>query len=156
VKRSTTWAIGGAAALLLLRARTAGAGEVSGMPDPVGGFSPKVQRFAEAIAYAEGYYAGGNPIPRRLNNPGDLKVSSVPSIGKDPGGHLHFATIEDGWLALHRQLQLIIDGKSRVYTLDMTLDQMAKKYAEWSSNWARNVATRLGVSETARLRDLLT
>ena len=118
-------------------------------------YSSKVHRMAEAIAYAEGFYAPGNPIPRRLNNPGDLKISSVPNIGKDAAGHLHFATPEDGWLALYRQLQLIINGRSSVYTLDMTIDQMAARYAESNEAWATNVARRLNVAPSTRLRDVL-
>lgn len=122
--------------------------------DPPGGYSPNVTRFANAIARAEGYGIAG-AIPTRLNNPGNLKASSVPSIGADANGHLHFATIEDGWRALYRQIQLIIDGKSRVYTLDMTIADMARKYAGWSDNWMRNVATALNVSTTTKLRDVL-
>jgi hypothetical protein len=118
-------------------------------------YSAKIRAFAEAIAYAEGYYAPGNPIPRRLNNPGDLKISSVPNIGKDASGHLHFATAEDGWLALYRQLQLIINGRSSVYTLDMTIAQMGARYAEANDNWVTNVTRRLGVTPQTRLRDVL-
>lgn len=154
MKRQAAIALG-AAALLLLRARTAEGGEMSTDPGPVE-YSPQVKAFAEAIAYAEGYYAPGNPTPRRLNNPGDLKISSVPNIGKDQYGHLHFATAADGWLALWRQLQLIIDGKSRVYTLDMTIAQMGAKYAEAGGVWANNVAARLNVTTAHKLRQLLT
>jgi hypothetical protein len=119
-------------------------------------YSAQVRRMAEAIAYAEGYYAPGNPIPRRLNNPGDVKISSVPNIGKDQYGHLHFATPEDGWLALYRQLQLIINGRSSVYTLDMTIEQMGKRWAEANTAWTTNVSTKLGVPATTTLRSVLT
>ncbi|OFW99444.1 MAG: hypothetical protein A3E78_04280 [Alphaproteobacteria bacterium RIFCSPHIGHO2_12_FULL_63_12] len=145
----------GAGVLVVTRAATAAQDDdrpAEGFPVT---YSNQIRRFADAIAYAEGFYAAGNPIPRRLNNPGDLKASAVPSIGKDASGHLEFATIADGWEALHRQLWLIVVGKSRVYTLDMTLEQMGAKYAE-GPTWASNVAQRLGCGRTATLRSLLT
>jgi hypothetical protein len=70
-------------------------------------------------------------------------------------GHTIFATPEEGWRALYRQLQLIIDGKSNVYRLDMTIAEMSSKYAEWSVNWAKNVSARLGVPVSTPIRDLL-
>jgi hypothetical protein len=144
---------------LLLLARRAGAETTgNGMPDPIQ-FSDRVQRFAEAVAYAEGWYAPGDTVPKRLNNPGDLKISSVRNIGKDPQGHLHFASPADGWLALHRQIQLIVDGRSRVYTLDMSINDMGARYAPPTAGtgaWANNVADRLNVSPSTRLRDVLT
>lgn len=118
-------------------------------------FSEGIRDFAVAIATAEGFYIRGT-IPQRLNNPGDLKASSVPSIGKDAHGHLEFRSAADGWLALHRQLQLIVEGRSRVYTLDMTIAQMAARYAEGSAAWSANVTRVLGVPATTKLRALLT
>jgi len=146
-------AVGG---LVVLRGRAA-ATDTTEMqtPDPVD-FAPGIKRMAEAIAYAEGYYGPGDPVPRRLNNPGDLKASSVPAIGTDTAGHLHFATIELGWLALYRQLQLIVDGRSRVYKLDDTIATMGQRYAPPNPViWAGNVAGRLRVPTSVRLRDVL-
>lgn len=122
--------------------------------DPPSGYSEKVMAFARAIAKAEGYGIA-NAIPTRLNNPGDLKISAVPSIGADASGHLRFATAEDGWRALYRQVQLIVDGRSRVYTLDMTIAQMGERYAEGSWNWTRNVTDALAVRPETRLREVL-
>lgn len=133
-----------AAALLLMAKKAGGAPSVN---------ADRVQRFAEAIAYAEGYRPG--TLPYRNNNPGDLKVSAVPSVGKDAQGHLIFATPEDGWRALRRQIEIIIEGRSSVYTLDMTIKAMGEKYAEWASNWSSNVAGKLGVSESVSLRSVL-
>lgn len=144
------WIIGGAAAALLLMAK--------GKPAAAGlVVDAKVQRLSEAIAYAEGFYTAGS-VPQRNNNPGDLKISSVPNVGADKAGHLIFKTPEDGWLALRRQIELIAQGRSGVYTkgLDTTIAEMAAKYAEWSGNWARNVSSRLGVSEGTTLRAVLT
>jgi hypothetical protein len=117
-------------------------------------YSQAVQRMAQAIARAEGYYLVGS-VADRLNNPGNLKKSSVPSIGADTSGHLQFASKNDGWEALFRQLQLIVDGRSRVYTLDMTIAQMAARYAESNLAWASNVARGLGVPVTTVLRDIM-
>lgn len=130
-------------------------------------YSRAIRSFADAVAFAEGFYASASTIPRRLNNPGDLKISSVPSMGADAQGHLRFATLEMGWEALHRQLYLIVSGRSNVYNglaadlglesaLDLTIAQMATKYAEGSANWARNVADRLGVPVSTALRVVLT
>jgi hypothetical protein len=122
--------------------------------DPPGGYSEAIRRMARAIAYAEGHGLA-NAIPTRLNNPGDLKASSVPAIGRDDAGHLQFATLEDGWLALYRQLYLIVTGRSRVYTLDMTIAEMGARYAEGSGNWVKNVSARLAMSPDTPLRDVL-
>lgn len=146
--------VGGAAAAVLLMARTAG----SSSPAAAGAVvAAKVQRLAEAIAWAEGFYTAGS-VPQRNNNPGDLKISSVASVGADKSGHLIFKTAEDGWRALRLQLELIAAGRSSVYTkgLNTTISEMASHYAEWSGNWSHNVAARLGVTEGTTLRAVLT
>lgn len=141
------WILGGVTVAVLLMAKKTGAGGTVDAPN-------KVQRFAEAVAYAEGFRPG--TLAWKNNNPGDLKISSVPSIGKDAQGHLMFATPEDGWRALRLQLGYIVTGQSSVYTLDMTIRTMGTKYAEWSGNWSKNVASKLGVSEDTTLRAVLT
>lgn len=138
------WIVGGAAALVFAMKGKAGDGYVS---------VEKVQRFAEAIAYAEGYRPG--TLPYKNNNPGDLKASDVANVGKDAAGHLIFATPEDGWRALRLQVEKIILGRSR-YTLDMTIAELAAGYAQWAGNWSSNVAAKLGVTETTTLRAVLT
>lgn len=143
------WVLGAGAVAALLVMKGKAGGSSAGVAD-----AGKVQRFAEAIAYAEGYKPGA--LPYTNNNPGDLKNSSVRAVGADAQGHLIFATPADGWEALRRQLELIVSGRSAVYRLEMSIRQMGAKYAEWSSNWSRNVASRLGVSEDTPLRALLT
>jgi hypothetical protein len=138
--------MGAAAAAVLLMA---------GKQNPSAAVNPaKVQRFAEAIARAEGWNVSGSR-PRRNHNPGNVKVSAIPSVGKDADGHLIFGSDEDGWAALRRQVELIITGRSR-YSLDNTIAELAKGYAEWSGNWARNVSSALGVTEGTTLRAVLT
>ena len=119
-------------------------------------YSQQVQRFAQAIAWAEGYYSrNAQVIPRKNHNPGDLKLSSVPNVGSDAQGHLIFATDGDGWEALHRQVQLIVDGRSLVYNLNMTIAEMGAKYAEGSANWTANVCKQLRVPADTVLREVL-
>ena len=83
---------------------------------------------AHAIATAEGYFAAGphngHSLPYSLNNPGDLEASSVPYNGK-VAGKCRFNTVDDGWLALARELNLIESGKSHVYSPQRTLAQFA-------------------------------
>ena len=129
--------------------------EAMAVIDPPGGYSAAIVRFAQAIAFAEGFGIPGT-VPTRLHNPGDLKASSVPSVGADAQGHLRFASDADGWLALYRQLALIVAGRSRVYTLEMTIAQMGTRYAGDSANWTANVARALAVPPTTTLREMLT
>lgn len=116
--------------------------------------SSTTQRIAQAIAYAEGFYRGdgslnGNAKPVRYNNPGDLS---------DATGIRQFATLEEGWNALYRQIDLILSGSSRVYDADMTIAEMAALYTAdgpvASAAWARTVAGKLGVSPNTKLSEV--
>ena len=116
-----------------------------------------VDRLAQAIAKAEGFYMHGS-IPNRCNNPGDLKVVKdyryPGEIGVCKGGHAKFRTQADGWKALEHQLNKIMDGTSR-YTVNMSLQEIGKKYAQNYRVWAKNVAHNLGVEPTAYLWEIL-
>ena len=108
---------GGGALLALALARRGAPGDALGqVPMPS---NLDVSKFAEAIARAEGWYAAGPTIPKRANNPGNLKA------GDHGGGTINgitiFATPADGWTALRRQLLLIFEGRSSFYTATMTL-----------------------------------
>jgi len=117
--------------------------------------SQGVRLFARAIAFAEGYGVPG-AIPTIRNNPGDLKLPA------DGGAISTFPTPTDGWLALYRQLKIIIEGRSSFYVLDMTIAQMAERWtATERSAWAANVVTYLQraglpVTSSTRLREVLT
>ena len=115
------------------------------------------QALAGAIARAEGFYQRGT-IPNRCNNPGDLKVVAgwryPGQVGVCKGGHVHFKTAADGWAALMHQLDKIIDGTSR-YTVNMTLNQIARKYAANYRVWAHNVAHNLDVTPNTYLWEIL-
>jgi hypothetical protein len=104
----------------------------------------KIKRIAEAIAKAEGYGVPG-ATPTVRNNPGDLK---------GPDGEIRwFATAEEGWNALYRQVAMMFTGESRYYRPDMTIAEIARIYTGESTymNWANNVARFLGVTPETRL-----
>lgn len=120
-----------------------------------------IRQLARAIARAEGFYVAGS-LPARAHNPGDLIQpwrTDLPTMGAE--GITVFPSDADGWEALHRQLWLIASGQSRVYSVDMTLQDMAERWAPGSvhgnnpSAWAANVALDLGVSASATLAELL-
>lgn len=113
--------------------------------------TPNVTAIANAIAYAEGYYAPGSPgvvnspsvAPVRNNNPCDLFS----------GGSLaSYPTIDAGWAACDNQVSLIVNGGSAYYTPDESISQIAATYAPSSvsgnnpSAWASAVAGQLGLS----------
>jgi hypothetical protein len=121
----------------------------------------RVARLADAIALAEGYYAGGRhdgrALPHLLNNPGMLKRSAladrdVPTWRAT--GFLIFPTADVGWAALRYQVCAMLLGASRVYEPSDTLAAAGRKYAEGDANWGHTVARALGVSPALRLGDL--
>ena len=110
-----------------------------------------VVKLAKAIAKAE----GSNPA---WNNPGDLTGidrGSFPVTGVvNQEGVWKFLNPEDGWNALYMKVNRMLAGKSAVYSLDMTLDQVGIRYSGGDFNWAKNVAAALGVPESTTLREL--
>lgn len=109
-----------------------------------------LKNFARAIASAEGYGIPG-AVPTVANNPGDLK------LGGDTmnGGISIFASVEEGWSKLYRQLALIVSGSSNYYNLDMSIAEMGRIYAGGDENWSTNVARYLGVSRDAKLWEVI-
>lgn len=103
--------------------------------------SARVQSLTVAIARTEGFYSK-NSKPGRLHNPGDLKHG---------GQYIRYRNDADGFAALRAQLLRIVQGTSRAYTLDMSIRQMARRYAT-AAAWPRNVARILHTSETTTLR----
>jgi hypothetical protein len=126
---------------------------------PAGGeVSDKMDALAKAIAKAEGFGRKGK-IPTRYHNAGDLKAvrgfKYEGQVGIGKGRHVIFATDADGWKALNRQIEMIAEGLSQHYSVDMTLQQMAKKYA---GNWrvfAKNLSHSLGVPQSTTLAEYL-
>jgi len=117
-------------------------------------YGDSVRTFANAIAYAEGYGIPG-AIPTVANNPGDLVIPGwQPTLGS--AGIAVFDSVEYGWSRLYRQIALIIKGDSSYYRLSMSLADMGRIYAGGDPNWARNVASYLGVSTATTLGQVLT
>lgn len=118
-------------------------------------YSRQIVSLAQGIARAEGFYLQGS-APQRAHNPGAIKVPgwNGPITGTE--GISVFASDDVGWEALYRQLDLIATSRSGVYSLNMTLDEMARRWtATQQSAWAANVAFSLGVSTSTRLSQVL-
>lgn len=111
------------------------------------GATPSVVRFAQAIAFAEGYWNANNQVlcqnrPARNNNPGDFVGTG--DAGSS-GGYAVFTSPAAGFARLYQQLNLIISGGSAYYSLNMTIAQMAAKWTTTQqAAWAANVAAYLG------------
>jgi hypothetical protein len=134
-------------------------------PDPVGSdplsfwsptsYSYEVTQLAQAIARAEGFYQSGS-APARAHNPGAIKVPGWTGPVTGSEGISVFTSDAQGWEALYRQLDLIADGRSGIYTLGMTITDMARRWtATAQSSWATTVASSLGVSTNTKLSQVL-
>jgi hypothetical protein len=114
---------------------------------------PSELTLARAIAAAEGYGARG-ALPTRYHNPGDIKACGHHlRIGK--GGHVIFRTEAEGWDALIHQIDKMVDGSSHYYNQDMTIQQIAKRYAGNYRVWAKNVCRMVGCTPNDTLADVL-
>ena len=107
--------------------------------------SSTVQRFARAIAVAEGYMKSDGTI---LTNNKSAKYNNPGSIMTPQWEMIRYATPDEGWAALYRQVDLMLSGRSAYYKPTMTISQVAKTYTGEAAymNWASNVARVLGVS----------
>ena len=117
----------------------------------------KIQDFANAIAKAEGYGIKG-ALPTRCHNPGDIRevdgFKFPGQVGVCKGGHIRFRRDADGWAALRNQIEKALSGQSHFYNPDMTLRQVAKKYAADYRIWLKNVCHNLGdISPNTTLRE---
>lgn len=110
---------------------------------------PSVLQLAKAISVAEGSNSS-------WCNPGDLTYAfGFPTKGvADSEGVLVFCDAEQGWEALYQECSLMLNGRSHVYKLTDTLQQVGQKYSDGDPNWAKNVAEFLGVPETTTLQEL--
>lgn len=114
--------------------------------DAASSAQPNVQKIAQAIANAEGFYVSGSR-PARNHNPGDMTQDLIGrSVGMD-GPFVVYSTDEDGWANLYAQIQKWLDGNSSHATSDSTITQIAEFYTTTDQTaWAANVANQLGVS----------
>ena len=136
------------AAVLLLFGAASNMSKTNCPPPPAP--SPQILAMAQAIQVAEG-------SPAEWNNPGDLTASfGYPTNGTgNSAGVLIFVNCEDGWNALYKQLEAIVNCTSSHYSTDQTLAQMGLTYSGGDPNWAKNVAASLGVSTDTQLGDIL-
>jgi hypothetical protein len=113
-----------------------------------------IDKISVAIATAEGWYVAGSR-PKRNNNPGDLTLDLTgKSIGTDSGGFIIYATEQDGWDALHKQVTLFFTGPSH-FNSNMTISEVANIYTATDAPfWAHAVAYNLGVSIDTQLKDI--
>jgi hypothetical protein len=67
----------------------------------------------------------------------------------DASGLLAFETLEQGWQALRRQVQAMLDGSSAFYQPGMSIREVATIYTggDKPDAWASIVAGQLGVPE---------
>ena len=114
----------------------------------------KIEQLAMAIAKAEGFFKP-NSLPAKAHNPGDLERGDL-GLGTIAGKTI-FADDDSGWDYLRNQCLLMLTGKSRDYKPDMTFSTIGVIYAtpDGGSDWARNVATALGLDVTNTLNDFL-
>ena len=120
-------------------------------PDP-----DKVNALATAISRAEGF-GKRNTIPSRYHNPGDLKAfrNSTPLEGQvriGKAGHIVFKDDEAGKAALRDYIVRMMDGRSAHFNAGLTLNQVARRYAQNWRSWVRVVSGELGVPPTTTLR----
>ena len=113
-----------------------------------------ISKIADAIAFAEGYFAADSR-PRRDNNPGDLERDPTgKAVGRD-GPYVVYANPQDGMEALKRQVQLMFGG-SHIYKPSMAIVEVARHYTATDPDlWARNVSSYLGVTVETRLDEIV-
>ena len=115
----------------------------------------RVEPLVKAIAKAEGFGVRGT-IPTRCKNPGDIKALRGYRFPGQVGIHKQYVVFKSdkaGWEALRHQIDKIVDGESR-YSVNLTLKQLGKRYAE-SSIWPKVVAKYLGVEPNVYLWEIL-
>lgn len=113
----------------------------------------RVERIADAIANAEGYYVP-NSRARRNNNPGDLTDPMGQEYTGYDGPFVIFTTDTDGWYALYVLIGGALNGTSLIYDANMTIQEFANKYtATQQTEWATNVARILGVPVTTPIKE---
>ncbi len=123
----------------------------------------KIDRWALAIQEYEGWFPPSVDRPDgsltwRTNNPGALRWSRYESDNRN--GFSVFKDYETGLKALKFQLQIAVDGRSKVYNPEMTLLQFFEKYAPYedsndSKKYAKFVADRLNVSIGTKIKELV-
>lgn len=105
-----------------------------------------VQKLAQAIATAEGFYVAGSR-PARNHNPGDMTQDLIGKAVAKDGAFVVYSTDADGWANLYAQINLWLSGGSAHATADSTISDLSSFYtANDQSTWAVNVANSAGVT----------
>lgn len=105
-----------------------------------------VQRIAQAIAFAEGFYVSGSR-PQRNHNPGDMTQDLIGRRTGMDGQFVVYASDDDGWQNLYAQIGKWLDGSSSNADATFTIGDISKFYTTTDQTaWATNVANYLGVS----------
>ena len=118
-----------------------------------------ILKLSRAIAKEEGFYVS-NSVPQRAHNPGDLTDDGDVGFGtvetKGPHGAKITIYPDDakGWDALYKKVRRMLSGASHTYTLDLTVMEVALKWAG-DPVWARNVAAAIGVDTRATLAEIV-
>lgn len=115
---------------------------------------PLVIRLAKAIAHAEGYGPLNN-LPTRINNPGDMELGDL-GYGVQAGKTI-FRELDAGWEHLYFEVWLMLNGKSHVYSPNLSLIEIAAKYTgnDNAAAWASIVAQDIGISVNDQLKQFL-
>lgn len=144
------WALLALALLVFLMERAKGQSII-----PSVGSSDAVQRVAQGIARAEGYYAG-DTIPFRRNNPGDIKAGGTIAT---------YGSADEGWAALYDKIQFdLVSGNSSVYSPDMSWREFGWMWvcgtppdSPCPNNnpdaWVMTVCNEIGAAPEARVGD---
>lgn len=114
------------------------------------------ESIAQAIASMEGFFKPGS-IAQRNNNPGNLRAWGLNPV---ESGYAKFPTMEAGWAALHRQVQLNI---GRGFTLYEFFGGKPGVYGGYAPNadppndarsYAVFVASRIGLDPSIPLNSI--
>jgi hypothetical protein len=109
-----------------------------------------MSKLAQLIAKEEGFGIPGD-IPTVQNNPGDLEHAPGEfHLTRGPVGS--FATADEGWAALERQLQLYAD---RGLTLEQAIYEFAPPEQNNSAAYLAYVCKGLGCAWTILVSDAL-
>jgi hypothetical protein len=117
----------------------------------------RIEVWAEAIKEFEGWYKGSRSW--RHNNPGNLRYSKYETDNVD--GYSVFPDYETGWKALLFQLRIATDGRSSVYSPDMTLKQFVNVWAPPEDNnnhnkqYVRHLVEALGVRSSTKIKNIV-
>jgi hypothetical protein len=116
--------------------------------------SPAVQRIAQAIAVAEGFYVSGSR-PQRNHNPGDMTADLIGKKTGMDGQFVVYASDADGWNNLYMQISKWLDNSSANAGPDSTIGDISEFYTTTDQTaWSSNVASQLGVSIDTPIGDI--